>query len=201
VNDTDLLALVRRQRAHRAFSPEPVTDDDIAALLEIATYAPSAENRQPWEFVVVRDAAQRDAIGALTRRAWETRGRAFSETRLDPKMLTEVEQGALGGVADAPVLILVCADIERGLEQTVPSSVFPAIQNLLLAATARDLGSALTTIAAGYRSELARQFSLPDTVVPVAVIPVGHPARPLGAARRDPFATHAHREHYGTPWE
>jgi nitroreductase len=200
VNDTDFLALVRRQRAHRAFSDVFVTDDDVAAVLEAATYAPSAENRQPWEFVVVRDAGTREAIGALTRRAWETRGRALSARRLDPKLLADVEHGAMGGVAGAPVLILVCADIERGLEQTVPSSVFPAIQNLLLAATTRGLGSALTTIAAGYRTELATLLTLPDTVVPVAVIPLGHPARPLGAARRDPFSAHTHRERYGIPW-
>jgi nitroreductase len=200
VNGAEFLALVRRQRAHRAFSDEPVADDDVAAVLEAATYAPSAENRQPWEFVVVRDAEKRAAIGGLMREAWATRGRAFSETRLDAKMLADVDQGAMGGVAAAPVLILVCADIARGLEQTVPSSVFPAVQNLLLAATARGLGSALTTIAAGFRTELAALFALPDTVIPVAVVPLGHPPRLLRPARRDPFQAHTHRGRYGTAW-
>jgi nitroreductase len=200
VSDTDFFAVVRRQRASRTFADAPVDDADIACVLDAATFAPSAENRQPWEFVVVRDPDTRAAIGALTRQAWESGGRAFSERRLDPKMLADVDHGATGGIAAAPVLIVVCADIQRGLEQTVPSSIFPAVQNLLLAATARGLGSALTTITVGFRAELRELLALPDRVVPVAVVPLGHPARPLGPPRRDSFASHTHRERYGTPW-
>ena len=63
--------------------------------------------------------------------------------------------------------IVVCADTRRGLEATVDSSLFPAIQNLLLAATALNLGSALTTITTGYRAELQAIVGLPDEVWPV----------------------------------
>jgi nitroreductase len=197
---SDLFSVVARQRAHREFSDAPVPDADIERVLEAATYAPSAENRQPWEFVVVRDAARRAAIGDLTHRAWETAGRAFSEGRLSPELFADVERGATGGVSRAPVAVVVCADVERGLEQTVPSSIFPAVQNLLLAATALGLGSALTTITVGYRDELRGLLGLPDHVVPVAVVPLGHPARALGPPRREPFSAHTHREHYGEPW-
>jgi nitroreductase len=202
VSDSEFFEVVRRQRAHRAFSSDrPLEDDLVASVLEAATYAPSAENRQPWEFIVVRDAERRAAIGALMRRAWEEGGRVFSEQRLDPKLLDDVEGGATGGIAAAPVLIVVCADTERGLEQTVPSSIFPAVQNLLLAATAHGLGSALTTIAVGFGDELRGLLALPDVVVPVAVVPLGHPARSLGVPRRDAFARHTHREQYGRAWE
>ena len=197
---TDFFSVVSRQRAYRAFADAPVDDAEIAQLLETATYAPSAENRQPWEFVVVRDAAARAAIGDLTRRAWEAHGRAFSETRLTPKLLAEVERGATGGIAAAPVHLVVCADTERGLEVTVASSIFPAVQNLLLAATALGLGSALTTITTGFRAELAELLALPAHVMPVAVVPIGHPEKPLGPPRRDPFAGHTHRERYGSAW-
>ena len=197
---TDFFSVVGRQRAHRAFADEPVTDAELAQLLEAATYAPSAENRQPWEFVVVRDAAARAAIGDLTRRAWEAHGRAFSETRLTPKLLAEVERGATGGIAAAPVHIVVCADTERGLEVTVASSIFPAVQNLLLAATALGLGSALTTITTGFRAELGELLALPAHVLPVAVVPIGRPEKPLGRPRREPFAQHTHRERYGSAW-
>jgi nitroreductase len=198
--DADFFAVAGRQRAHRAFSAEPVTDEQLAPLLAAATHAPSAENRQPWEFVIVRDAANRAAIGDLTRRAWEAHGRAFSETRLSPKLLAEVERGATGGIAAAPVQVVVCADLERGLKATVESSIYPAVQNLLLAATASGLGSALTTLTTAYAGELRAIIGLPETVVPVAVIPVGWPARPLGAPRRDSFAAHTHREQYGNAW-
>jgi nitroreductase len=192
--------VVARQRAYRSFSPDPVDDETIGRILTAATFAPSAENKQPWEFVVVRDTATRAALGDLSRRAWESHGRAFSETRLTPKMLAEVDRGATGGVADAPVNIVVCADTERGLEITIPSSIFPAVQNLLLAATALGLGSALTTITTGFRAEMQAILGLPDHVVPVALVPLGHPAKPLGPPRRARFAEHTHRERYDQSW-
>jgi len=200
VTDRDLFAVVTRQRACREFAADPVTDDDLAPLLEAATHAPSAENRQPWEFVIVRDAAARATIGELTRRAWEAHGRAFSETRLSPGLLADVDRGATGGIAGAPVHVVVCADLERGLEVTVGSSIFPAIQNLLLAATAVGLGSALTTLTTAFAGELTALLALPSHVVPVAVVPLGWPARPLGKPRRAPFAEHTHREQYGEGW-
>ncbi len=116
------------------------------------------------------------------------------------QLLAEVDRGATGGVAAAPVNVVVCADTERGLEATVPSSIFPAVQNLLLAATALGLGSALTTITTSFRSQLAVLCDLPAHVVPVAVVPVGWPARPLGPPRREPFARHTHRDRYGNEW-
>jgi nitroreductase len=196
----DFFGVVARQRACRTFSTEPVDDDTIAHVLTAATFAPSAENQQPWEFVVVRDDATRAAIGDLSRRAWEGRGRAFSESRLTPAMLADVDRGATGGVADAPVNIVVCADVQRGLEATIPSSIFPAVQNLLLAATAIGLGSALTTITTGFRTELQAILGLPGNVWPIALVPIGHPARPLGPPHRQPFADHTHRERYDRPW-
>jgi nitroreductase len=199
-SERDVFEVVHRQRACRAFSDAPVSDDDVAQVLDAATFAPSAENRQPWEFVVVRDASLRSALGDLTARAWEGGGRSFSEGRLSPKLLAEVEAGATGGVAGAPVVIVVCADTTRGLAQTVPSSMFPAIQNLLLAATALGLGSALTTITTAFVAELRELLGLPESVLPVAVVPLGWPARPLGPPRREPFAAHTHREHFGTAW-
>lgn len=196
----DFFDVVTRQRAHRAFSDRPVTDDDLARLLDAAVHAPSAENRQPWEFVVVRDPHRRATIGELMRRGWEESGREFERGRLPRALFEDVERGATGGIAAAPVHVVVCADVARGLEQTVGSSLFPAVQNLLLAATALGLASALTTIAVGYAGELAALLALPGHVRPVAVVPVGWPARPLGRPRRDPFGRHTHREVFGVPW-
>jgi nitroreductase len=94
----------------------------------------------------------------------------------------------------------VCADVHRGLEATIPASIFPAVQNLLLAATAVGLGCALTTITTGFRAEMQAILGLPDHVWPVALVPIGHPSRPLGPPRREPFADHTHRDRYGRPW-
>jgi nitroreductase len=201
VSDHDqFFAIVRSQRACREFSDDPVDDDLVARVLDAATFAPSAENRQPWEFVVVREPRTRAQLGDLTRRAWEAGGREFAASRLDAKLLSDVDAGATGGVAGAPVIIVVCADVERGLVQTVPSSIFPATQNLLLAATALGLGSALTTITTSFAAEMRELLGLPEHLVPVAVVPIGRPTRSLGPPRREPFAAHTHRERYGSDW-
>ena len=198
--NVEFFGVVTRQRACRSFSTEPVGDGAIELLLNAATFAPSAENKQPWEFVVVRDDATRAAIGDLSRRAWDAHGRAFSESRLTAEMLADVDRGATGGVANAPVNIVVCADVQRGLEATIPSSIFPAVQNLLLAATALGLGSALTTITTGFRREMQGLLGLPEHVWPTALVPIGHPARALGPPRRAPFNEHTYRERYGRTW-
>lgn len=197
---TDLFEVVHAQRACREFADTPVSDTDLGAVLDAAVHAPSAENRQPWEFVVVRDAATRAAIGALMERAWATGGRDFSRERLSPELLADVDRGMTGGFAGAPVHVVVGVDTERGLARSAAESIYPAVQNLLLAATALGLGSALTTIALGAADELGHLVGLPGSVRPMAVIPIGHPARPLGPPRRAPFGVHTHRERYGTPW-
>jgi nitroreductase len=196
----DVFEVVHRQRACRVFRDDPVGDDTVERVLDAATFAPSAENRQPWVFVVVRDAGKRSAIGALTRQAWDGGGRAHSRGRLPPALLADVETGAQGGVAGAPVLVVVCGDTRLGDRRVLEASVFPAIQNLLLAATALGLGSSLTTLPLVFGDQLASITGLPDEVLPMAVIPLGWPARPLSPPRRLPVRDKTHRDSFGNPW-
>jgi nitroreductase len=192
--------VVLSQRACRRFSDRPVDDDLVARCLVAATHAPSAENLQPWVFVVVRDPRRRAAVGDLMRELWRDAGRPHSEGRLPPALLDDVDRGAEGGVAAAPVLVVVCGDASLGLEATLPSSVFPAVQNLLLAANALGLGSAMTTLATLAGDRLSALLDLPAAVRPMAVTPLGWPARPLGPPRRLPLETCAHLDTYGRPF-
>jgi nitroreductase len=196
----NVFEVVHRQRACRTFRDDPVPDDVVEQVLEAATFAPSAENRQPWVFVVVRDAGKRSAIGALTREAWNGGARAHSEGRLTPTLLAEVDTGAQGGVAGAPVLVVVGADTRLGDRRVLEASIFPAVQNLLLAATALGLGSSLTTLPLVFGDELASIIELPAEVLPMAVVPLGWPARPLSPPRRLPVTEKAHRDSFGNPW-
>ena len=169
----DFFEVVHTQRAARSFLPDDVDDATVVRILTAATHAPSAENSQPFVFVVVRDAAVRAAIGALTARLWEGGAKALEEQRLSPAFLRDVHEGATGGVAAAPVLVVVCGDTRLTHPKALAASVFPAVQNLLLAAHALGLGSTLTTLPVLAGDELSAPLGLPPEIVPVAVVPLG----------------------------
>jgi nitroreductase len=201
MSEPSFFDVVLRQRACRSFAPDPVGDDDIERILTAATHAPSAENMQPWVFVVVRDEATRASIGELARTLWGGGARAYAEPHLDPDMLAGIDASMEAGFGGAPALIVVGMDSTTGVHPSaVASSIYPAVQNLLLAASALGYGSALTTLTTLVADQLRSAVDLPEHVTPMAVIPIGRPARPLGRPRREPAATKSHRERYGTPW-
>lgn len=193
-------AVLRRQRAHRSFTDEPVTDAVIEDILELATRAPSAQNTQPWQFVVVQDPERRAEIWELAARLWEMGAKDATDGKVDDHMKNDVEHGVTGGFAGAPVSIVVCADTDLWPGNLMDSSIWPAIQNLMTAATAHGLGSALTTIGTILVDDLRAILGLPATLEPKAVIPIGHPDKTLGSSRREPVRDHAHREEFGNGW-
>jgi nitroreductase len=180
----DFFEVASRQRAHRRFRDAPVDRHLVRRVLEAATYAPSAENLQPWRFVVVTDRGCRRRIGELTRRAWERGAERHASDRLPPTLLRDVRRGATGGVAAAPVLIVVGAETTEVPASAADASIWPAVQNLLLAAGALGLGAALTTLPTVFGEELSSLVGFPSTVTPKAVVPLGWPERDLGAPRR-----------------
>jgi nitroreductase len=200
VADPGFFDVVLTQRAARTFLPNDVDDATVARCLTAATHAPSAENSQPFVFVVVRDSATRATIGELTARLWQGGARAYEEQRLSPTFLADVDRGAMGGIAAAPVLVVVCGDTRLAHEGSLASSVFPAVQNLLLAAHALGLGSTLTTLPTVAGGELSETLELPPEVVPMAVVPLGYLPAPLGPPRRRPLSEKAHLDRYGTPF-
>ncbi len=196
----DFFDVVHTQRAARTFLPDDVDDATVARVLTAATHAPSAENSQPFVFVVVRDPHVRTAIGELTARLWQGGARDLEAERLSPAFLRDVDRGAMGGVAAAPVLVVVCGDTRLTYPQSMGASVFPAVQNLLLAAHALGLGSTLTTLPVVAGDELSGLLHLPAEVIPVAVVPLGHVPEPLGPPKRQPLSEKAHLNRYGTPF-
>ena len=165
-------------------------------MLDAARFAPSSSNTQPWVFVVVRDAERRARLTDLMDRLWSS----VPESDLAPSLQADVAAGFGGGFATAPVWIVVGADDQRAERREQSSSIYPAVQNLLLAATALGLGSAMTTIASYDPDEVRAIAGLPESVRPYAMVPLGWPARPLGRPRRRPVSEIAHRDTYGTPW-
>jgi nitroreductase len=122
-------------------------------------------------------------------------------SRLDAKLAADVDGGIERGLGGAPVIVVIAADTSNGVHpKAVASSIFPAVQNLLLAANALGYGSALTTLTAAAGDELRSIVGLPDHIMPMAVVPLGRPARPLGRPRRRPVAESTYRDHFDRPW-
>jgi nitroreductase len=193
-------AVLRAQRACRRYDATREVDDDLLRrILVSAQHAPSAENSQPVRFVVVRDEAKRRRITELTARAWNGGGRQFSESRLPARMLGEVDALATGGLADAPVVIVVCALTDETPAPALDASVWPSVQNLLVAAGAEGLGSTLTTLATHFADEVRAALGIPDDVAVKAVVPIGWPARPLGPPARKPLSEVAFADAWGQP--
>jgi nitroreductase len=215
----DFFAVVDTQRALRRFRPDPVPDAALHRILEAATRAPSARGAEPWFFVVVRDAALRAEIGTHYRRAWEAGEKLTAAVDADrdvrdrphyARMMRSA--GALAAdLAAAPVLVVCCLDHRQlgpiaGPGGTLRSptaayaSIFPAVQNLLLAARALGLGTTLTTLHRGFEDALKRLLAIPTEVEVAAVVPVGYPRDRFGPTRRKPVAQIAFAERWDTPF-
>lgn len=192
--------LVTRQRAQRALDPRPVPQEMIEKILEAGTHAPSAMNSQPWHFVVVQDAAVRKAIGEGARAAWEGFARDMTKDQSTPGFKS-VDRWATSGLAEAPVIIVLCGDTQLLPLEQMGSSIFPAAQNILLAANALGLGSLMSNLPLfAPDGALARTLHLPDHIVPLATLPIGFPAKKLGPPGRRPIAEVTSRDHFGTAW-
>lgn len=200
----DLLTVMRAQRACRRFDAEAkVPDSDLEEMLQAAVHAPSAENSQPWAFIVVRDEQTRADLASWWTETWQAGGSEYARQHVNGDALYADLEFAVtpGGFAAAPVIVVVCADLERVAEVFAASSIFPAVQNLLLAANDLGYGSCLTTGLTTFGVDRVRErLQLPATLSPLAAVYIGHPATKLGPARRRPATSVAYRERFGAPW-
>ena len=195
---------MRAQRACRRFDPDgKVLDADIEQMLQSAVHAPSAENTQPWSFVVVRDADTRKLLADWWTETWNAGGGDFIKQSLDDQALVnDLEYGFnRGGFAAAPVVVVVCTDTDRVPEIYAPSSIYPAVQNLLLAAADLGYGSCLTTGLTTFGVDRVRErLALPDTLLPMAAVYLGPSAKKLAPPRRRPALDVTYREKFGVAW-
>src|ERR1700739_2676438 len=116
-------------------------------MLAAAVHAPSAENTQPWTFIVVRDDSNRALLADWWTETWNAGGGDFVRQSVEDKVLVaDLEFGfSKGGFAAAPVVVVVCADTDRVPEVYAPSCIYRAVQNLVLAAAAPGYGSCWST--------------------------------------------------------
>lgn len=215
----EFFAVLDTQRALRRFRPDPVPDEVIHRVLEAATRAPSARGAEPWFFVVVRDAMLRSAIADRYRAAWQAGLRRSATTAADRDIEDRPHYrrmmraaGALAGtLAEVPVLVVCGLDHEQlgpiadpagGLRSPVAAyaSIFPAVQNLMLAARALGVGSTLTTLHTGFQAALRSLLGVPERVEIVAIVPLGYPRDRFGPTRRKPVEAVAFSDRWGRPF-
>ena len=198
-------------RSMRHFKPDPIPREKLEYVIEAATMAPSAGNMQSWSFVVVTDDEQRGRIAEAYREV----GRAYIRDSVlaDPDIPEDRERvytKAMHNVEhldEAPAIIIPClpsrapdnADVSSGSFSTI----YPACQNIILAARALGLGTVLITLATDYSpvkpqesASLTEILDLPEEVTTAAIIPIGYPKGNWGRPWRKPWQESTHWERW-----
>ena len=222
-----LFEAIYSARALRRLKPDLVPDEIITRILDAAIRASSAGNAQNWAFVVVRDVEQRRRLGAIYRKASDIADAIYS-ARGRPAHMTEdqyrrfMASGAYlwDHMGDAPVLLVPCLT-ERPTppRETLPAwvqaiyedelayarnirgaSIYPAVQNIILACRAFGLGTVITTNHIRCEDEVKTLVGIPEDVSTFALMPIGWPIDKFGPLTRRPVAEVVHADRWGSAW-
>jgi len=203
-----LLEGLTTTRAIRRYRDEPVPPEVLRAILFAATRAPSGSNRQPFRFIVLTDGPNaREAkrlIGEGGRRAWAAKREAdqydagSGAVAHSPKArLARTMQQFVDDFERVPVVILPCLERYRGPTPTEGASVYPACQNLMLAARALGYGTVFTGWNFLVEDELRTLLGVPDATLIAGTITLGKPVGRHGPVRRRPIAELVYEEQWG----
>jgi nitroreductase len=192
-------AIATTRAMRRLDATKPVSDADLLAIVEAATKAPTGGNSQPVRWMVVRDPDKRRRLGDIYRECWKPVHDYYAAQVAENPGTARLLRSAdyLGEhMGDAPVIIIPCS---RGQVGQAESSVFPAVQNLFLAARARGLGTTLTTVHRQREAEVRAVLGIPDDMNTWAMIPVGYPTGRWGEAPRRPVSEVAYWDSWKSP--
>ena len=209
--------------AIRRIRPDPVADDIITKAIDAAIRAPSGSNAQAWTFIVVKDPAKRQQLGAIYKKASGILTVLYADAKPPPHMdqakfdrFWRSVVHLFDHMGEAPVLIVPC--LRQSMWTNAPnlppeikarmssagriagSSIYPAVQNLILALRASGLGTTLTTIHAFFEDEVRQILNLPPDVQTYALMPVGYPQGKHGRVSRKPVNEVTCLDTFGNPW-
>ena len=211
----ELLNAIMTTRSVRRFTDEPVSEDDISTCLGAAAQAPSGGNIQPWQFLVVTDSETKRAIGDVYRRAYDRYAPALrrslppfrsADLQASFERMARASRHLAEHLGEAPAMVLVLMpDISMTLQDehgsldvgTPFASVYPAVQNFMLAARGLGIGTTLTTVYRIYQQEVRLICGIPDRYQIVALIPMGRPRKPFAVGRRRPLEEVTHWNRFG----
>jgi len=227
MTEIGLFDAIYSARALRRLKPDPVPEAIITRILDAAVRAPSAGNAQNWAFIVVCDAEQRRRLGAVYRKASDIASEMY-KARPRPAHLTEEQHQRMlasgaylwDHMGDAPVLLVPCLR-ERAApaRETLPpalaaiyeqelayerrirgASIYPAVQNIILACRAFGLGTLITTNHIRCEDEVKALLGLPPDVATYALMPIGYPQGNFGPLARKPVSEVAYADRWGAAW-
>ncbi|HEX7168052.1 MAG TPA: nitroreductase family protein [Acidimicrobiales bacterium] len=220
----DLLEGLLTTRAIRRFTAEPVAEHDLSTMLFAATRAPSGSNRQPFRFLVLRDGPKaveaKRLLGRAFRQGWaeksragagdstgqravgETAGDNVDERALRRERTARAMQHFVDHFEEIPVVVLACLNRYRSPQPSEGASVYPACQNLLLAARALGYGGVMTMWHAYVEDDLRQLLRIPSETAISATIPLGRPQGSHGPVRRKPLPELVFEDEWGAfaPW-
>jgi nitroreductase len=206
---TGLFEIIETTRAMRRLRPDPVPDALIARILRAGICAPNGGNAQRWRFLVVKDPAIKKAVQVYYKRAFdEVVGPHYLSSAPPPGMSRErlLRQRAAAEYLtehfhEAPVWIVPC--LEHGKAEpsrSAGASIYPAVQNMLLAARALGLGATLTARHLLYEKETEAALGLPPGVHSYAILPIGYPLGNFGPVNRGALAEFVYLDRWGEPY-
>ena len=207
-HDVTLLEGLATTRAIRRLRSDPIPDEDLAKIFFAATRAPSGSNRQPFRFLVLSDGSRsveaKALLGSAFRRGWSAKASTDGYTEVDPSTPKARAAAAMQHFVDhfeeIPVVVLPCYTRHRAPTPSEGASVYPACQNLLLAARALGYGGVITMWHSFVEAQLRPLLSIPDDVVIAATIPLGRPVGGgHGPVRRRPLPELVYEDGWGEP--
>jgi nitroreductase len=195
----DLLHGMATTRTIRRYTDEPIPREDLATILWHASRAPSGSNRQPVRYLVLtggpRALQAKALLGAAFRAGWAAKLRADgyrdgtgAQAGSSKARMAATMQHYVDHIEHVPAIVLVCLVRYREATPYEGASVYPACQNLLLAARALGYGGALTMWHHGVERQLRDLLDIPDSVALSACITLGRPAGRHGEVRRRPLS-------------
>lgn len=217
-NDTGIYDAMSTLRAVRRLRPDPVADEVLQRALLAATWAPTGGNVQPWRALVVHDSGRKQALGRLYAAQWERYAATHrsmlaeqpAEVRERAERMLAAGDHLAAHFGAAPAVVMFCfnpalmAITDAGLDRVSVvggASVYPAVENFLLACRAEGLGCVLTTLLCAVEPAVRKLLGVPEPWATAAAVPVGYPVhRGHGPISRRPVEKMAFRDAWGTPW-
>ena len=207
--DANLFETMQSMRAMRRLKPDPVPDALIRKILQAGACAPNGGNTQRWRFLVIKDPEIKRAVQVFYKRAFdEVIGPRYLKSPPPPGVTREKYDRQHAAVEyltehfhEAPVWIVAC--LEEGTAAPTRwsgASIYPAVQNMLLAARALGLGATLTTRHLLHEKDAEAALGLPPGVRSYAIIPIGYPMGRFGPVGRGPLNEIVYQDRWGNPF-